>query len=158
MALWELEARQALGMLPWLPQASASSRLPRIYICQPGHEAVCWLSDQSCRSGVQGQRVTTWPVSLEQQHSSLWKGILLLFYEASTLVISSPAGTLCSVAEDIGVELIAFGLGVFWEMTLACFSAPPLRLGSIPSCHHSNTRLRGLCLRQPQFVQEGDSG
>lgn len=158
MALWELEARQALGMLPWHPHASAPSPLPRIYICQPGHEAVCWLSDQSCQSGVQGQRVTTWPVSLEQQHGSLWKGILFPFYEASTLVISSPAGILCFVAEDIGVELIAFGLRVFWEMTLACFSAPPPRPGSAPSCHHSNTRLRGLCLRQPQFMQEGDSG
>lgn len=136
MALWELEARQAVGMLPWHPQASATSRLPRVSICQPGHEAVCWLSDQSCLTGVQGQRATTWLVSVEQQHGSLWKEIPFPLYEASTLAISSPAGTLCSVAEDIGVELIAFGFRVSWEMTLARFSTLLPRLGSVPSCHH----------------------
>lgn len=82
------------------------------------------------------------------------------FYEASTLGISSPAGTLCSIAEEripsFGEELIAFGLDVFWEMTLACSSTTPPRLGSVPSCHHSN--IKGLCLRQPNFMQEGDSG
>lgn len=140
------------------PQASAPSCLPRIRICQPGHEAVCWLSDQSLLSAVQGQRVTTWLVSLEQQHSSLQKEIPFLFYEASTLVAGDSRDNLLCCRGRWG------GTDCFWplclgrEMTLACFSTPPPCSGSIPSYHHSNTRLRGLCLRQPKVIQEGVSG
>lgn len=141
-------------MLPWHPQVSAPSCLPRICICQPGHEAVCWLSDQSCLSGVQGQQVTVWLVSLEQQHGSLWKGIPFPFYEASTRVISSPAGMLlCSGVEETREGLIDFGLSVFWAMTLAYSCTPPPRLVTA-----AQGLARGLCSRQLQFMQEGDSG
>lgn len=70
MALLEAEGQAGPGVLPWHPQASAPRCLPRIYICQPGCEPVCWLSHQSCLSSLQGQRVTMWLVSLEQQHGS----------------------------------------------------------------------------------------
>lgn len=132
------------GLLPWHPQASAPSCLPRNSICQPGHEAVRWLSDQSCLTGVQGQRATTWLVSVEQQHGSLWKEIPFPLYEASTLTISSPAGTLCSITEDVGVELIAFG----------SFLHSPASSGQCPFMPSH----RGLCLTQPKFTQEGGSG
>lgn len=71
-----------------------------------------------------------WLVSLEQQYGSLWKEFPFLFSEASTLVLSSPTGTLCSV------EPISFGLAILWEMTLASFSSPPPHLGRVTSYHH----------------------
>lgn len=84
------------------PQASAPSCLLRIRICQPGHGAVCWLSDQSRLSGVQGQRVTTWLVSLEQQHGSLQKEIPFPFNEASTLVSWGQQGCSAPLQRTLG--------------------------------------------------------
>lgn len=46
------------------------------------------------------------------------------------------------------MEPIAFGLAILWEMTLASFSTPPPRLGTI-------TGLRGLYRKQPVFMQVG---
>lgn len=61
-------------------------------------------------------------------------------YVASMLVIGSPAGKLCSIAWEIRVELIAFGLRVFWDITLACFSSPPPLLASATSYHTARKR------------------
>lgn len=96
-----------------------------------------WPPDRSRPElSVQGQQATMLPAPFRATRwFCLWKEILFPLYIASVLVISSPAGKLCSIASKMGVELRASALSVFWDMTLACFSSPPPLLADVTSHH-----------------------